>query len=428
MDIATVPEWNATTSYAVGAYVKRSYSDPLVLSYAEISASVFNYGLGTDVYTGSNSDFLNSLYYTYGYQMPSYATATPTITYSTPPTTSTYLGTSYPTVQENNTTIEAVYTTRNYSSGTVVNWSLGTFPAGSLIPQKLFVFPTSGKSIVGSNLKWSLKVNTVENFSTQTVGTQGFKLPFVGFSIIVADSSTGTATASSIAKYTMTEFPYKIYTNRSFPVRIQASNDVPTGQVTIVKLYGVGSISGVELDGVAVSTTPTTVLGYSGVQFNATVFESRVFIVRLKSSATGVVGFALYEGTTLLLNQSSLVFTDSVIINTNPYGFLDYALPSTDYGIQIFSSRTPKQVTYNTSAVTWNQVDIFTAAANSTTTKSYGSFLADREIKAQQIFLNAPPVDRKAVAHTITITKSGSGATVRVSGGSEQAQILVLMR
>jgi hypothetical protein len=426
MDVATIPEYVSGASYTKGTYVKISYPDALTWSFGEVARSENDYTKGTTVYGGFNSDFLNALYNTYGYTTPTLYFGSPSITYSTAPTTATYLGTSYTAVGENNVTIEASYNTKNIAPDTVVNWTLGIFPSGSLIPQNLFIAPTSGKSIVRSDLRWSIKLTTLENFNTQTVGVQGFKLPN-SINIIVQDTSQASSTATNaVARYTTSEFPTTIYTNKSFAIRIKIAIDVVIGQVVLIKLYGNGGIYDVQLNGVAVSTTATSVSGYAGVEFNATVSDSQVFIVRLKSSSTGLVAFALYEGGILQLNQTGFVKNESLIYGQT-YG-TEYILTGTDYGIEVYSKRNPKQVTYNTNAVTWNQVDIFTVAGSSYTTKTYGSFLSDREIKVQQIFLNAPPVDRKAIAHDIAISKYSTGATITISGGSEQAQILVLMR
>lgn len=91
------------------------------------------------------------------------------------------------------------------------------------------------------------------------------------------------------------------------------------------------------------------------------------------------------------------------------------------YGIEIRNEYGA--LTYSTSDVTWNQVDFFSIAANGSVTNTYPA-LAGREFLSFQVLIDPPPLDRKAIAHTIT----RSGTQVSVSGGSENAFILILMR
>jgi hypothetical protein len=78
---------------------------------------------------------------------------------------------------------------------------------------------------------------------------------------------------------------------------------------------------------------------------------------------------------------------------------------------------------YSTSDVTWNQVDFFYVPPNGSASNSYPT-LSGRESLLVQMFINPPPSDRKALAHSMSV----SGTTVSVSGGSEAAYILVLVR
>jgi hypothetical protein len=80
-------------------------------------------------------------------------------------------------------------------------------------------------------------------------------------------------------------------------------------------------------------------------------------------------------------------------------------------------------LTYSSSDVTWNQVDYFQVNANSSASNTY-SAISGREVLTVQILIDAPPTDRRALAHTVSV----SGTTVSASGGSENAYILVLMR
>lgn len=50
--------------------------------------------------------------------------------------------------------------------------------------------------------------------------------------------------------------------------------------------------------------------------------------------------------------------------------------------------------------------------------------IAGKEVLVTQMMINPPPIDRKAIAHTIAV----NGTEVTVSGGTEDTYILVLMR
>ena len=91
------------------------------------------------------------------------------------------------------------------------------------------------------------------------------------------------------------------------------------------------------------------------------------------------------------------------------------------YGLEIFASNGNS--VYNSDDVTWNQVDFFSVSGGSSASNSY-SVLSGRDVLVQQVQINSPPLTRKALSHTISV----SGTTVSVSGGSENAYILVLMK
>jgi len=91
------------------------------------------------------------------------------------------------------------------------------------------------------------------------------------------------------------------------------------------------------------------------------------------------------------------------------------------YGFNVFKSSGG--LTYSTDDVTWNQVDFFTVAGGGSASYTY-PVLSGREVLTAQMFVNAPPTTRRALAHTITVAST----TVSVSGGSETTYILVLMR
>ena len=78
---------------------------------------------------------------------------------------------------------------------------------------------------------------------------------------------------------------------------------------------------------------------------------------------------------------------------------------------------------YSSADVTWNQVDFYSVDGSADVTRNF-PVLAGREVLVSQVFVNPPPTDRKATAHTIDV----SGTYVRVHGGSEKVYVLVLMR
>jgi hypothetical protein len=91
------------------------------------------------------------------------------------------------------------------------------------------------------------------------------------------------------------------------------------------------------------------------------------------------------------------------------------------FGLELRDSSNT--VTFSSSSVTWSQVAFFAVAANGSASNNY-SVLSGRTVLALQVQINAPPLTRKAIAHTITV----NGTNVSVSGGSEAAYILVLMK
>lgn len=91
------------------------------------------------------------------------------------------------------------------------------------------------------------------------------------------------------------------------------------------------------------------------------------------------------------------------------------------HGIEIYNANGT--LSYSTADVTWNQVDFFPVAGGGSASNTY-PVIDGREVMAFQIMVDPPPSDRRAIAHTITV----SGTNVSVSGGSESVFVLVLMR
>lgn len=99
----------------------------------------------------------------------------------------------------------------------------------------------------------------------------------------------------------------------------------------------------------------------------------------------------------------------------------DTDLLGTSHGMEIYQASG--SLAYSTNDVTWNQVDFFFVPGGGDVWKNYPA-LNGREPLAVQVMIDPPPLNRRAIAHTITI----SGTVVQVYGGSENTYILVLMR
>lgn len=91
------------------------------------------------------------------------------------------------------------------------------------------------------------------------------------------------------------------------------------------------------------------------------------------------------------------------------------------FGLGVF--KAGGALAYSSDDVTWNQVDMLFCPRGGSVQGTYG-VLAGREVLTAQMLINPPPLDRKALAHTISV----NGTTITASGGSEDAYILVLMR
>jgi hypothetical protein len=91
------------------------------------------------------------------------------------------------------------------------------------------------------------------------------------------------------------------------------------------------------------------------------------------------------------------------------------------FGLQV--RKANNAVSYSSDSVTWNQVGFFLVSGGGSASFAF-PVLAGREVLTAQVMIDAPPLTRKAIAHTITV----SGTTVSVSGGSENTYILVMMR
>jgi len=421
-DIVSIPVWKSTTTYTKDTIIRVELGTPVSVSYARVEASFFDSTKGTGVWSGTDFTWLSLLTNgQYGYTAPTAFGSLVTRTFN-----GNYSATGGIYKLDEGTSVDITYRATNISPGSLVKWSTGTYPAGSILNQTDFLSATSGWAIVSDDLTWKATIRTLVNSST-AVGQQGFSLPL--FNAYVNDTSIGTGSVA-INRYTISTIPSVVYPTKTFPIRILVDNSVSVGQPVNVYIYTNNTFGTVttELNGSPISNTNTTVPGtsFSAITFTAIVTESRVLIILVNFNvlnliiATTFLGIALYEAGVIQLNYSQTIIKS---LTSSAYN-TSYDLPFSSYGIQIFSPKTTaRQIIYNTNAVTWNQVDIFTVAGGDSVTKDY-SFLSGREIKVQQILLNAPPVDRKAVAHTCAVL----GTLVRVSGGSETAQILVLMR
>lgn len=93
------------------------------------------------------------------------------------------------------------------------------------------------------------------------------------------------------------------------------------------------------------------------------------------------------------------------------------------YGLQTFNSNGG--LNYTTDDVTWNQVDLFYTAVGASVTKNY-PVIVGKDAKAIQVLINAPSLNSRSVAKTLTVNTTTGDVTA--SGGTEAAYIMVLMR
>ena len=91
------------------------------------------------------------------------------------------------------------------------------------------------------------------------------------------------------------------------------------------------------------------------------------------------------------------------------------------FGLGVF--KAAGGLAYSSDDVTWNQVDFLLVPAGGDIWRDYPA-LQGREVLTVQMMIDPPPIDRKAIAHTITV----SGTVVHVAGGSEKTYVMVLMR
>ena len=91
------------------------------------------------------------------------------------------------------------------------------------------------------------------------------------------------------------------------------------------------------------------------------------------------------------------------------------------FGLGVFRSKGI--LAFSSDDVTWNQVDMLYCPGGSATCRNYAT-LAGREVLAVQMMIDPPPLNRRAVAHTISV----SGTAVSITGGSESAYVIILMR
>lgn len=91
------------------------------------------------------------------------------------------------------------------------------------------------------------------------------------------------------------------------------------------------------------------------------------------------------------------------------------------FGMAIYSAAG--SLTYSSTDVTWNQVDMLYVPRGGDVWKDY-PVLNGKEVLTAQMMIEPPPIDRKAIAHAITV----SGTVVHIAGGSENTYVLILMR
>ena len=91
-------------------------------------------------------------------------------------------------------------------------------------------------------------------------------------------------------------------------------------------------------------------------------------------------------------------------------------------GIQVNNSSG--NTIFDSSSITWLQVDQFTVAANATVTNNY-STLSGFNVIAQQQMINTPPGNQEAFAPKISIT--GTSITVAPYSGQSSVSVIVIV-
>jgi len=89
------------------------------------------------------------------------------------------------------------------------------------------------------------------------------------------------------------------------------------------------------------------------------------------------------------------------------------------YGIRIF--RQDGKLTYDSSSVTWNQVESFIVPANTSLTKQY-PLLQNATVLVQISLINSPPFDQRCIAPDAIFT----GTLLNITAGNAAAIISVL--
>jgi len=456
VDLATAKQygdevtlWNSTTVYPKNSIV-RTPSGYSFKSYCRVDKSIdrVNTTIGgpggwyTRAYSGTEKSFYNTLINDYGYSAPELRSFIYDKTIVGPYIYNSVTG-EY--TFEEGTSIDIKYSNPGVSPGTLMYTQLTAYPTGSAVSLSSFM---SYNSVAEVNTygQYTLSVKTFKNFTTQ-IATQGFQAPRY-IKVFVDDTSKliGSTTSTTTNKYTILRIPYFAYVDRSWISRVAVDSAVPLGQTVDIYIYaGVGfnvlsSGTIIKVNGTAISysmNTPVPGTAYTGgIKFTVTVDASYYFSIEcvfktvtplstFVSSAFSYYstqqithGLSVFEGSTLkTFGTFQLTAIDGSGYNST------YELPASNYGIEIYKPDSTRTPIYNSNAVTWNQVDIFTVDADSSAEKTY-DIIVGKEVQVQQILLNAPPVDREARAHTVTRT----GKYVSVSGGNQKAQFLVLMR
>mgnify|MGYP001130320236 CR=1 FL=1 len=91
------------------------------------------------------------------------------------------------------------------------------------------------------------------------------------------------------------------------------------------------------------------------------------------------------------------------------------------FGFQIFDANGVLR--FDSTDITWNQVTFYTVAAGGSDSRVIPE-LSGKAVAINQIMIDPPLFDRKAVAHTVSV----NGTTVDISGGSEEVYIIVLVK
>ena len=319
-------------------------------------------------------------------------------------------------------TLKIKRNTRNMMPGMGIRWALTTLNTNTET-DFYNIFDLNGArnmAQVAADGTITITVPTIQNYYT-ALGTQSFKVDGAWIAgttnpitFEITDSTTGDRTAA-------TNFVQGVYVSGSTYRPINEDFDI------VVPIQALKLKAGDVIRATVVSGSVQGINYTLGTSITLSNDNDLTLTQRILNGAVYVIGFRIYSST------NKLLFVKEIGVK-NASG-VSYTLPTpyqwtvANMGIAIYDEA--KNVAWSTNAVTWNQIDIFTLPKPTTiSNKNYSTILSGvgfTELVAQQILINAPPLDRPGYAYSITTNIGGSVQCSQPNGG-EAAYILVFAR